>query len=231
MADNLAIWATVRTGVPWIGISLVLAACTSLQPPTASADVQPSSAQAATSWKDRRERNVVMQQSDYSCGAASLATLLRHCYGDTNATEAAIIEEIWTRLSDEDVADRQAHGLSMLDLREHARRRGYAAEGLALSPADLEQLSGPVLVHMIRDGLPHFAVLRGIRGDKTFLADPSCGNLTLQTASFVNEWSGYVLCLDKPGFALRPDHPLALDAGSATSAPRFRKQAVDQERP
>lgn len=203
-------------------LCLALCACsTAFDPSTA---VRPSpGATARKSWKAQREQNVVMQKHDYSCGGASLATLLRFYFGDDRVTEQEVILEILNRMTPAEIEDRQRGGLSLLDLRDSARRRGYTAEGLKLDLADLEQLDGPVLVHMIRDDLPHFVILRGVRGDKTFVADPSYGNLTLQTHTFAREWTGYVLCVDKEGFTAPADHPLAIDAAGSTSAPGFNR--------
>jgi predicted double-glycine peptidase len=36
--------------------------------------------QKVESMQERRYRNVVRQHTDYSCGAAALATILRHAY-------------------------------------------------------------------------------------------------------------------------------------------------------
>ena len=43
------------------------------------------------SWKTLRDARVVKQDLDYSCGAASLATLLNEFYAQ-NTTEAALLE-------------------------------------------------------------------------------------------------------------------------------------------
>lgn len=162
-----------------------------------------------------------MQRHDYSCGAASLATLLKYYFGEKDVTEQEILVEILGHLTEEEIENRQRAGLSLLDLRDGARRRGYTAEGLKLEPADLALLNGPVLVHLLRDDLPHFVILRGVRGDRAFLSDPSYGNLTLQADAFAKEWTGYVLCVDKEGSTPPAGNPLAIDANEATSAPRF----------
>ena len=159
-----------------------------------------------------------MQRRDFTCGAAALATLLKYYFGEEKAGEQEILADIFGRMTEDEVARRQGIGLSMLDLRDCARRRGYTADGLKLDIADLEQLNGAVLVHTIRDGLAHFSILRAVRGDKTYLSDPSYGNLTIQTTAFAREWTGFVLCIDKPGFTAAPDNPLNIDNDPSTSA-------------
>ena len=46
---------------------------------------------AVQSWKDRRDAQIVKQDLDYSCGAASLATILNGFYGEA-ITEAQILK-------------------------------------------------------------------------------------------------------------------------------------------
>jgi predicted double-glycine peptidase len=162
------------------------------------------------SWRELRDRNVVRQGFDYSCGAAALATLMRYYFGD-DVSEEAILVDILRSMPLGDVQDREANGLSLLDLRLQAERMGYQATGVRLGVASLPALQGPVVVHLERADYRHFAVLRGVRGDRVYLADPSQGNLRLSVDRFVEEWSGVALVLGKPGFGLPQSHPLALE--------------------
>ena len=54
------------------------------------------------SWLELRTQNVVMQQLDYSCGAAALATLIRYHWGD-QATEMQFIRELVQMLTVEEL--------------------------------------------------------------------------------------------------------------------------------
>ena len=126
------------------------------------------------SWRELRDRNVVRQQLDYSCGAAALATLIQYYFGD-EVSEEAILADILGSMTAEEVLDREANGLSLLDLRLQAERMGYQAVGVQLNLAALPRLTGPVIVHLEGDDYRHFAVLKGVRGDRIFLADPSLG--------------------------------------------------------
>lgn len=175
---------------------------------------------APSSWKERREEQVAMQQFDFSCGTASLATLMRYSFADTAAREKELLEDILGQMTAEQIEDRRVRGLSMQDLRNCARRRGYTADGYKLDLSDLRQLAEPVVVHLTRDDVPHFAVLRGIRGDRAYLADPSIGNLTLRMSTFTEEWTGYVLLLSKPESAPGPVAPTRpTQAARPTPAP------------
>ena len=79
--------------------------------------------QHVTSWVTLRRKNVVMQQRDYSCGAASLATLLRYHWGDP-VTETQCLITITKMLTLEEMKERIKNGLSLTDLRRLAVELG-----------------------------------------------------------------------------------------------------------
>ena len=162
------------------------------------------------SWKWHRDKNIVMQGFDYSCGSAALATLMRYYFGD-DTTEMLILMKILTPMTSEEVRDREKNGLSLLDLKRVAERMGYQATGVKLRYASLPKLRGPVIIHVQRDGYKHFAVLKGVRGDRVFLADPSLGNIRMSIDRFAQEWTGVALVLGKQDFGLPTNYPMALD--------------------
>jgi uncharacterized protein len=47
----------------------------------------------ARSWKEFRDQNIVKQDLDYSCGSASIATLLNNYYNQ-NVTEEQVLKII-----------------------------------------------------------------------------------------------------------------------------------------
>jgi predicted double-glycine peptidase len=160
-------------------------------------------------WKDLLEQNIVMQQFDYSCGAAALATLFQYYFQD-NITEKAILEDIIKHLSQQDFTHRKQEGLSLLDLKKFAERQGYQAIGVKLKFTALPQLPGPILVYLKNDEYQHFAILRGVREDRVFLADPSRGNVRMSIQAFANEWQGIALVLGKENFGTPSNYPLAI---------------------
>jgi predicted double-glycine peptidase len=141
----------------------------------------------ARSIKDQRDQNVVKQRFDFSCGAAALATMLRYGFGE-EVSERQILIDLFTDLSDDEKRTAERTGFSLLDLQRVARTRGYAAEGFRLEPAELARLGGPVIVYIEPRGYKHFAVLRGIRGDRVYLADPSRGNVRMPMHTFIDGW-------------------------------------------
>jgi len=141
------------------------------------------------SMKELRDQNVIKQRYDYSCGSAALATLL-HFGFDDDVTERDVLAAVFDTLSDDDASLRRKEGLSLLDLQRVARSRGYRAQGFRLLPEHLPLLRGPVIVFIKPFGYEHFAVLRGTKGDRVYLADPSRGNLRQPAYRFLHDWVG-----------------------------------------
>ena len=168
--------------------------------------------QPVTSWVDFRDRNVVIQRFDYSCGAAALATLMRYYFED-DVSEEEILINILNHMTNEAFIDREKHGLSLLDLETCAEERGYQAAAVRLNYRNLTLLKGPVLIHMEIEGYKHFAVLKDVRGDRIYLADPSRGNVRMPVDRFAKDWTGVALILGREGFGVPQSYPMALKDG------------------
>ena len=150
-----------------------------------------------------------MQSSDYSCGAAAVATLLTY-YFDDQVAEAAIMEAVFKTLPESQQKDRKKQGFSLLDLGDYVAARGYESTGYRLTLGQLQQVQLPVLVHLSVQGDRHFVVLTKIRGDQIYLADPSRGNLRLSVDDFASEWTNIALVVTRPGRP-RPSSPPGSD--------------------
>lgn len=162
--------------------------------------------------KELRNQYVVKQQLDYSCGAAALATLMIHYFGE-KTSEGEILDRLNVRLkkfTEDEIARKKRVGFSLLDLKQVAQQKGYKAAGFKLTLEQLRQLAAPVIVYVLPLGYHHFAVLRGIAGDRVFLADPSRGNLSMSIARFSDEYGGIVFVLGRAGEESITHYPLAL---------------------
>lgn len=132
---------------------------------------------AVNSWKALRDFRIVKQELDYSCGAASLATILNEFYG-MSVTE----EDVLTRMG---ATDRS----SFQQLADVAPSYGVRAGGIMLSFDDLKQLQVPAMAYVQYRGDDHFTVIRGIRRDGVVhVADPSWGNRQLTAHQFRRMW-------------------------------------------
>jgi predicted double-glycine peptidase len=154
-----------------------------------------------TSLKAIRDAGVVKQQHDYSCGSASLATLLT--YGlDDRVDEEALLRSLIGSMSAGEIAVLQQKGLSLQHLQQLAQLRGYKAQGFRLHHEELARVSRPVIVFIRPGGYRHFAVLKGLRGDRVYLADPSLGNVRMPLYRFLDMWAdesgrGVVFAVDR----------------------------------
>ncbi len=133
--------------------------------------------------KELRDLQVVKQQLDYSCGAAALATLMSYYYGEPTSEKELLdlLDVQLKKLTAEELEHKKRNGFSLLDLKNVAQQKRYQAAGFQVSLAQLRQLVAPVIVYLHPSDYHHFAILRGIAGDRVFLADPSRGNLRMST--------------------------------------------------
>jgi len=140
------------------------------------------------SLREIRFHDIVAQHSDYSCGAAALATLLTYHYGKQVGESEVIVELFQTG----DQARIRHEGFSLLDLKRYAEAHGYATKGFKISPDVLERLAIPAITLISTRGYNHFVVLKGARQGMVYLADPALGQRQLPENEFLAEWEGVV---------------------------------------
>jgi predicted double-glycine peptidase len=141
---------------------------------------------APKTWRAMRDAGVVRQGWDYSCGSAALATLLSTA--EEPVGEKEILLEALSGLTEEEQHQTMEAGLTLLDLHKVAEGRGLRAAGYRVGPEFLPTITRPVLVFVQPQGYRHFAVMRGVRGDRVFLADPARGNVRLPIWRFLKMW-------------------------------------------
>lgn len=186
-------------------------------------------AQQRHTLKEIRDLNVIKQQLDYSCGAAALATLMTYYYGE-ETSERDLLDLLDIRLqsfSEKERASKKRNGFSLLDLKIVAEQKGFQAAGFKLSVDQLRRLKAPALVYIRPLDYHHFAILRGIVGDRVYLADPSRGNLRVSIARFASEYGGVAFVLGRPGEEDISTYPLALARPDDFAKPEPRR-AVDR---
>lgn len=187
------------------------------------------------SYKELRDENLIRQGFDYSCAAAALATLLTFGMNDPTS-EFDIIEAIIAGLGNDEEALRQKQGFSLLDLQKVAHEMGYRAEGFRIAPDALAQLKGPVIVFIRPRGYEHFAVFRGVRGNRIYLADPSLGNIRRADYDFFDMWLGEdgmgIIFVIQPMIGGLPDTPpLTLVSGNLPRPELLSTQQLRQVGP
>lgn len=171
---------------------LLLALCALPAPRAQAADIAfsgvlPNGALYYTpveSMRESRFRHLVRQQTDYSCGAASLATILKYAY-HLDADENTVIEGMLTLADPEVVKER---GFSLLDIKRYVESLGMRGRGYRVDENRLRSLRVPSLVLMDVNGFRHFVVLKQVRGDLVEIGDPILGNRVMPLPDFLEAW-------------------------------------------
>lgn len=150
------------------------------------------------SIQERKFLNVVRQQTDFSCGAASLATLLRYGY-NIDTDEQQVINGMF-QVSDAQTARKL--GFSMLDIKSYVENTlGMRVQGYNLPSEKLSELPIPTIVLLDIRGYRHFVVLKRVDNQgNVYIADPALGNLTIPIEQFEQGWQGVVLAIVGRGY-------------------------------
>jgi predicted double-glycine peptidase len=142
---------------------------------------KPNIKKPKNSWIEIRNKNLVNQKFDYSCGSASLATILKYFYKQ----EISEIEILDIILSQNNLKEEDSHIMfSFLDLANVAKQKGFKAFSLNLNFNMLKKLKIPAILYVIIRKEPHFTVFKKIDNNNIYLADPSFGNITIPIKKF-----------------------------------------------
>lgn len=136
--------------------------------------------------RDARFHGVVRQAYDFSCGAASVATLLTYHYDDSIDERTALDG----MLEHADAERVQTEGFSMLDMKHFLAERGLNADGFR---AGLDALAGtgiPAIALITTNGYRHFVVIQGVSPDEVLVGDPALGVRVYSRAEFKRIWNG-----------------------------------------
>lgn len=141
------------------------------------------------SYAELRFHGVVQQRYDYSCGSASVATLLTYQYREPT-TEGDVFDVMWRR-GDQDKIRRV--GFSLLDMKRYLDGRGFRADGFRVPLETLREADVPAITMIDSEGYKHFVVLKGVGEDYVLLGDPALGARRMHRASFEEIWTGISL--------------------------------------
>lgn len=148
------------------------------------------------SMREQRFLHLIRQETDFSCGAAALATVIRYAYG-IKVTEQDMLEGLFA-VSDSALVREQ--GFSLLNIKHYVQRLGMRGRGYRVEPETLEQIKIPTIVLLDLKGYKHFVVLRKTENNLVYLADPALGNKTMSKDDFLNSWNGIVFAVIGRGF-------------------------------
>ncbi|OLF54166.1 C39 family peptidase [Pseudomonas chlororaphis] len=161
------------------------------------------------SVRERKFADLVEQKTDFSCGAAALATVLRQAYW-LDVDEEHIIKGM---LANADQNLVRTQGFSMLDMKRYIESIGMRARGYRIPPEKLEAVTIPVVVLMDIRGYKHFVVMQRAQKDWVYIGDPVLGHKRYSHEDFVKGWNGIVFAIIGPGYdkanaLLDPPNPL-----------------------
>ena len=126
----------------------------------------------AKSWTFFRDFHIVKQSLDYSCGAASVATIFTYFY-HIPVTEEDVLNEI-----------EKFGASSFLDLKKVVEKRLFKGIGVKVGMDALMELKIPAIIHLTYKGQDHFSVIKTIDENNVHLADSSWGNRLLSINRF-----------------------------------------------
>jgi predicted double-glycine peptidase len=188
------------------------------------------------SLRELKIRSVILQQYDYSCGSAAVATLLTYHYGHP------ISEEVTFRAMFDDGNQEkiQREGFSLLDMKRFLDNQGYRADGFEVSLDDLAKAGIPAIVLLVDNGYHHFVVIKGMRNNKVLLGDPAVGMRVVPRDQFEVSWPSRIVFVihEAPArgefntgrdWSFRPRSPLGqpLSADTLNTLLLFRPGGMD----
>lgn len=167
-----------------------------------------------TSIRQARLAGTLLQQYDFSCGSAAVATLLTHHYGYP-VSESMVFEYMYQH---GDQSKIQREGFSLLDMKRFLQARGFEADGFAQTLDKLAEARVPAIALINDNGYHHFVVIKGLRGERVLIGDPANGTRAVARRAFEASWqSGLLFVIHNRMDAARFN--LAADWRAAPQAP------------
>ena len=178
-------------------------------------------------------QGIIQQQNDYSCGTATVATLIQGLYG-TEVTEQEVVDIILKDKNETTIKEIEEKGYSLLNLQNGSTKLGYKAMWRKIAPQHLPMIKQPVVVLIgLKSEFPHFVVLKGIREGEAYLADPIRGNIRIDYDKLIEEGisekysSWYVMATKTPSSkSWKSNSVLAL---SDNKEERIKKHITDAQ--
>jgi predicted double-glycine peptidase len=180
------------------------------------------------SVRERKFADLVQQKTDFSCGAAALATILRQAYW-LDVNEEQIIEGMLAH-ADQDLV--RVQGFSMLDMKRYVESLGMRARGYRVATDTLQSIRIPVVVLMDVRGYKHFVVMQKVHNGWVYIGDPVLGHKRYSLDDFVKGWNGIIFAVigkgyDKTNALLDPPQPLTAKNRVNTFSPVRDAELMD----
>lgn len=148
------------------------------------------------SWKSMKFDNIVRQQTDFSCGAAALATIFNHAYGKSTTEQQVLVNML--KVADPEIV--RDKGFSLLDMKRYVSAIGMTGEGFEVPFEALGELKVPGIVLLNIKNYKHFVVVRQAGDDYVQIADPAVGNKVMSRGDFEAAWNQVVFVVLGDGY-------------------------------
>jgi len=154
-----------------------------------------------TSFSERRFKTVYKQQYDFSCGSATLASLLTYHYDD-RVDEQSVFVDMYQNGDQQKI---QKQGFSLLDIKLYLERRGYRSDGFKIKLDQLITANAPAITIINNNGYLHFIIIKGLNEQEVLVGDPAVGIKVIPRDEFEQMWENRILFLihDKQDVAAR----------------------------
>jgi predicted double-glycine peptidase len=210
-------------------------ACTAVAPTSPEAVYMAQVAPGVTlqykqieSFKERKFRELVRQSTDFSCGAAAVATVFNYAYGRHTSEQQVLVNML--KVSDARVV--RTKGFSLLDMKRYVEALGMRGDGYQVPFESLYELKVPAIVLLDIRGYKHFVVLRKARDGYVQIGDPALGNRMMWRKEFETAWNGIVFAIlgdnyDQNNILARPAEPLSARKLYAQRSPVYNAELYD----
>lgn len=169
---------------------------------------------------EQRFKSIYKQQYDFSCGSATLASLLSFHYDDV-VNELSVFKDMFEHGDQEKI---KHQGFSLLDMKHYLARRGYQANGFKISLEQLSSAKIPAISIINNNGYMHFVIIKASNDTEVLVGDPAIGLKSIKKDKFEEMWGKRILFViqDRKEIAVNHykndqewDHQIRADLGLA----------------
>lgn len=140
-------------------------------------------------------KNIVKQKLDFSCGSASVATLLNY-FLNYPISEEKVVNDLFKVGNVKKIIERK--GFSLLDIKRYFGYLGYKAVGYKTDVKGLVSFKKPAIVTIVIGKYKHFVIFKGVYKGRVFLADPALGSMILPIEEFEKMWYKNIALVVEP---------------------------------
>jgi len=157
---------------------------------------------SVTTLLERRFKTVYKQQYDFSCGSATLASLLTYHYNDV-VDEQSVFADMYKNGNQPKI---QKQGFSLLDIKLYLERRGYRADGFKIKLDQLITANVPAITIINNNGYLHFVIIKGLNDQEVLVGDPAVGVKVIPRDVFEEMWGNRILFLIRDKLDVKARH-------------------------